>query len=56
MSKAFACVALTAALAAPAVEAAAPGLTTFTETFDGGSNTGGWTFGNTFFEEITPDG
>jgi hypothetical protein len=44
------------ALAATAALAEAPGRTTFTETFDGGSNTGGWTFGNPFFELIEPDG
>jgi hypothetical protein len=44
------------ALAATAALAQAPGRTTFTETFDGGSNVGGWTFGNTFFELIEDDG
>jgi len=30
--------------------------TTFTENFEGGSNIGGWTFGNTAFETIEPVG
>ncbi len=36
--------------------AAPPGLTTFSETFDGGSNVGGWTFGNLANETIEPAG
>jgi len=43
------------ALAATVSFAQAPGRTTFTETFDGGSNVGGWTWGN-FNDVIRDDG
>ena len=36
--------------------AAPPGSHTFSENFEGGNNTGGWTFGNAFFERIEPAG
>jgi len=49
---AFACL----LLAAPLVQAAPPGTTTFTESFEGGHNTGGWTLGNTDLEAIEATG
>ena len=44
------------ALATTLGHAAPPGTTTFTETFEGGQNTGGWTLGNPFLEAIEPTG
>lgn len=44
------------AFAVSMLHAAPAGRFTFTETFDGGSNSGGWTFGNPFYETIEPDG
>ena len=37
-------------------EAAPPGTTIFTETFEGAHNTGGWSLGNTDLESINPIG
>ncbi len=48
----FLALALALALASPSAQA---GLTTFTENFEGGSNVGGWTFGNDY-DEILPTG
>jgi len=48
--------ALAPLLAVTAILAAPAGSMTFTETFEGGNNTGGWTFGNTFYEAILPTG
>jgi len=38
------------------VQGAPPGTTTFSENFEAGNNTGGWTFGNTSFETIEAAG
>ena len=43
-------------LAATATYAAPPGQTTFTENFENGNNTGGWTFGNPALEILEPTG
>jgi hypothetical protein len=45
----------TGILFAGAATAAPPGLTTFTENFENGNNTGGWTFGNAA-DAIEPSG
>ena len=37
-------------------QAAPPGTTTFTESFEGGNNTGGWSVGNTDLEAVDPTG
>ena len=44
----FVLIAAVFCLALPAFAAEPPGMTTFTENFEGGNNTGGWTFGNAF--------
>ncbi|HEX5042335.1 MAG TPA: hypothetical protein VFV75_05490 [Candidatus Polarisedimenticolaceae bacterium] len=43
-------------LAATTSHAAPPGTTTFTESFEGGHNTGGWSLGNMDLEAIDPIG
>src|SRR6186713_1666391 len=43
-------------LAATEVQAAPPGTTTFTESFEGAHNTGGWSLGNTDLEAIDATG
>jgi len=43
-------------LSATAPQAAPPGTSTFTETFEGGHNTGGWSLGNPFLEAIDSTG
>jgi len=45
-----------ALMAVPFVLAAPPGSHRFSENFEGGNNTGGWTFGNAFFERVEPVG
>lgn len=44
------------ALAATSARAAGPGSTTFTENFENGNNTGGWSLGNPFLEAIETTG